>query len=141
MCVCVLFVLLFLVFQDIDWVQTEKHVFEQASNHPFLVGLHSCFQTESRSVCTRTFKSSGLQELNIVLFYEFFFPHFKQQLFFPVNRWIHNSLELKSKGISPHFPNNFSLAPPFLSLKGIFPFFFYFFDFLDWFSHLLDSFL
>nr|XP_046177216.1 protein kinase C iota type-like [Oncorhynchus gorbuscha] len=33
---------------DIDWVQTEKHVFEQASNHPFLVGLHSCFQTESR---------------------------------------------------------------------------------------------
>lgn len=34
--------------QDIDWVQTEKHVFEQASNHPFLVGLHSCFQTESR---------------------------------------------------------------------------------------------
>lgn len=36
------------LFQDIDWVQTEKHVFEQASNHPFLVGLHSCFQTESR---------------------------------------------------------------------------------------------
>ncbi|KAF3827298.1 hypothetical protein GH733_002784, partial [Mirounga leonina] len=33
--------------EDIDWVQTEKHVFEQASNHPFLVGLHSCFQTES----------------------------------------------------------------------------------------------
>ncbi|MGH0172750.1 UNVERIFIED_CONTAM: hypothetical protein FKN15_075635 [Acipenser sinensis] len=33
---------------DIDWVQTEKHVFEQASNNPFLVGLHSCFQTESR---------------------------------------------------------------------------------------------
>ena len=36
--------------QDIDWVQTEKHVFEQASNHPFLVGLHSCFQTDSRCV-------------------------------------------------------------------------------------------
>uniref|UniRef100_A0A674K5F6 protein kinase C n=1 Tax=Terrapene triunguis TaxID=2587831 RepID=A0A674K5F6_9SAUR len=36
--------------EDIDWVQTEKHVFEQASNHPFLVGLHSCFQTESRNV-------------------------------------------------------------------------------------------
>ena len=35
-------------FQDIDWVQTEKHVFETASNHPFLVGLHSCFQTPSR---------------------------------------------------------------------------------------------
>ncbi|MEQ2241245.1 hypothetical protein ILYODFUR_023430, partial [Ilyodon furcidens] len=34
--------------EDIDWVQTEKHVFEQASNHPFLVGLHSCFQTDSR---------------------------------------------------------------------------------------------
>lgn len=33
---------------DIDWVQTEKHVFETASNHPFLVGLHSCFQTPSR---------------------------------------------------------------------------------------------
>lgn len=36
------------LFQDIDWVQTEKHVFETASNHPFLVGLHSCFQTPSR---------------------------------------------------------------------------------------------
>ncbi|VDO02532.1 unnamed protein product [Rodentolepis nana] len=34
--------------EDIDWVQTEKHVFEIASNHPFLVGLHSCFQTPSR---------------------------------------------------------------------------------------------
>jgi len=34
--------------EDIDWVQTEKHVFETASNHPFLVGLHSCFQTDSR---------------------------------------------------------------------------------------------
>ena len=29
-------------------MQTEKHVFETASNHPFLVGLHSCFQTASR---------------------------------------------------------------------------------------------
>ena len=37
--------------EDIDWVQTEKHVFETASNHPFLVGLHSCFQTNSRYVC------------------------------------------------------------------------------------------
>uniref|UniRef100_A0A8D2K0G2 Protein kinase C zeta n=1 Tax=Theropithecus gelada TaxID=9565 RepID=A0A8D2K0G2_THEGE len=36
------------LFQDIDWVQTEKHVFEQASSNPFLVGLHSCFQTTSR---------------------------------------------------------------------------------------------
>lgn len=34
--------------EDIDWVQTEKHVFEQASNYPFLVGLHSCFQNRSR---------------------------------------------------------------------------------------------
>lgn len=36
--------------EDIDWVQTEKHVFETASNYPFLVGLHSCFQTSSRLV-------------------------------------------------------------------------------------------
>ncbi|XP_022454475.1 protein kinase C zeta type isoform X4 [Delphinapterus leucas] len=35
--------------EDIDWVQTEKHVFEQASSNPFLVGLHSCFQTTSRA--------------------------------------------------------------------------------------------
>ena len=34
--------------EDIDWVQTEKHVFERASNYPFLVGLHSCFQNDSR---------------------------------------------------------------------------------------------
>lgn len=34
--------------EDIDWVQTEKHVFERASNYPFLVGLHSCFQNASR---------------------------------------------------------------------------------------------
>ncbi|CAJ0577920.1 unnamed protein product, partial [Mesorhabditis spiculigera] len=34
--------------EDIDWVQTEKSVFETASNHPFLVGLHSCFQSDSR---------------------------------------------------------------------------------------------
>ena len=34
--------------EDIDWVQTEKHVFETASNHPFLVGLHSCFQVGFR---------------------------------------------------------------------------------------------
>ncbi|XP_077835764.1 protein kinase C zeta type isoform X2 [Macaca mulatta] len=37
--------------EDIDWVQTEKHVFEQASSNPFLVGLHSCFQTTSRLRC------------------------------------------------------------------------------------------
>ncbi|VDD83199.1 unnamed protein product [Mesocestoides corti] len=40
--------------EDIDWVQTEKHVFESASNHPFLVGLHSCFQTPSRQ-CAKLF--------------------------------------------------------------------------------------
>ena len=34
--------------EDIEWVQIEKNVFETASNHPFLVGLHSCFQTPSR---------------------------------------------------------------------------------------------
>ena len=42
------FVIFHFLLQDIDWVQTEKHVFETASNHPFLVGLHSCFQTASR---------------------------------------------------------------------------------------------
>lgn len=47
-CLFVLFIFCFFCFQDIDWVQTEKHVFETASNHPFLVGLHSCFQTPSR---------------------------------------------------------------------------------------------
>ena len=34
--------------EDIEWVQIEKNVLEIASNHPFLVGLHSCFQTASR---------------------------------------------------------------------------------------------
>lgn len=34
--------------EDIDWVQAEKHVFEIATNYPFLVGLHSCFQSPSR---------------------------------------------------------------------------------------------
>lgn len=42
--------------EDIDWVQTEKHVFETASNYPFLVGLHSCFQTHSRLVLNFNFK-------------------------------------------------------------------------------------
>uniref|UniRef100_A0A9J8C0B6 protein kinase C n=1 Tax=Cyprinus carpio carpio TaxID=630221 RepID=A0A9J8C0B6_CYPCA len=38
--------------EDIDWVQTEKHVFEQASNHPFL----------SRSVHTHSFYANILRQ-------------------------------------------------------------------------------
>lgn len=45
--------------EDIDWVQTEKHVFEIASNHPFLVGLHSCFQTPSRLFFVIEFINGG----------------------------------------------------------------------------------
>lgn len=45
--------------EDIDWVQTEKHVFETASNYPFLVGLHSCFQTPSRLCFVIEFVSGG----------------------------------------------------------------------------------
>lgn len=45
--------------EDIEWVQTEKHVFEQASNHPFLVGLHSCFQTPSRIFFVIEFVNGG----------------------------------------------------------------------------------
>ncbi|XP_077863770.1 protein kinase C iota type-like [Saccoglossus kowalevskii] len=45
--------------EDIDWVQTEKHVFETASNHPFLVGLHSCFQTPSRLFFVIEFVNGG----------------------------------------------------------------------------------
>eukprot|EP00914_Ancora_sagittata_P001094 GHVO01002859.1.p1 GENE.GHVO01002859.1~~GHVO01002859.1.p1 ORF type:complete len:544 (-),score=56.88 GHVO01002859.1:366-1997(-) len=45
--------------EDIDWVQTEKHVFEVASNHPFLVGLHSCFQTPSRLFFIIEFVNGG----------------------------------------------------------------------------------
>ena len=40
-------------------VQTEKHVFEMASNHPFLVGLHSCFQNESRLFLVIEFITGG----------------------------------------------------------------------------------
>ncbi len=55
--------------QDIDWVQTEKHVFEQASNHPFLVGLHSCFQTESRycTVCVKSPLTGLLHAVHVLL--------------------------------------------------------------------------
>lgn len=45
--------------EDIDWVQTEKHVFETASNYPFLVGLHSCFQTPSRLFFVIEFVKGG----------------------------------------------------------------------------------
>jgi len=45
--------------EDIDWIQTEKHVFEMASNYPFLVGLHSCFQTISRLIFVIEYVSGG----------------------------------------------------------------------------------
>ncbi|CAD5212726.1 unnamed protein product [Bursaphelenchus okinawaensis] len=45
--------------EDLDWVQTEKSVFETASNHPFLVGLHSCFQTDSHLVFVIEFVAGG----------------------------------------------------------------------------------
>ena len=45
--------------EDIDCVQTEKNVFEIATNHPFLVGLHSCFQTPSRLIFVIEFVSGG----------------------------------------------------------------------------------
>lgn len=45
--------------EDIDWVQTEKHVFETATNYPFLVGLHSCFQSESRLFFVIEFVNGG----------------------------------------------------------------------------------
>nr|AAX89404.1 atypical protein kinase c [Phallusia mammillata]CAB3265163.1 protein kinase C iota type-like [Phallusia mammillata] len=45
--------------EDVDWVQTEKHVFETASNYPFLVGLHSCFQTPARLFFVIEYVSGG----------------------------------------------------------------------------------
>lgn len=53
--------------EDIDWVQTEKHVFETASNHPFLVGLHSCFQTASRYLYHTTHHNLLSSLLQIIL--------------------------------------------------------------------------
>ncbi|KAI1231501.1 hypothetical protein IHE44_0007954 [Lamprotornis superbus] len=57
--------------EDIDWVQTEKHVFEQASSNPFLVGLHSCFQTTSRSICNYKKSRSLNQEWKLFLVIEY----------------------------------------------------------------------
>lgn len=45
--------------EDIDWIQCEKNVFEKATNHPFLVGLHSCFQTPSRLFFVIEFVNGG----------------------------------------------------------------------------------
>ncbi|CAF1082433.1 unnamed protein product [Adineta steineri] len=45
--------------EDIDWIQCEKNVFEKATNHPFLVGLHSCFQTASRLFFVIEFVTGG----------------------------------------------------------------------------------
>ncbi|ESN91596.1 hypothetical protein HELRODRAFT_70373, partial [Helobdella robusta] len=45
--------------EDLDWVQTEKHVYEVASNYPFLVGLHSSFQSVSRLFFVIEFVDGG----------------------------------------------------------------------------------
>ena len=45
--------------EDIEWVQIEKNVFEISSNHPFLVGLHSCFQSASRLFYVIEFVQGG----------------------------------------------------------------------------------
>ena len=34
--------------ERLEWIQTEKRVYESVGSHPFLVGLHSCFQTATR---------------------------------------------------------------------------------------------
>uniref|UniRef100_A0A1I8FH15 Protein kinase domain-containing protein n=1 Tax=Macrostomum lignano TaxID=282301 RepID=A0A1I8FH15_9PLAT len=47
------------LIKDAEWVHTEKSVFEQATNHPFLVGLHSCFQTDNRLFFIIEFVSGG----------------------------------------------------------------------------------
>ena len=44
---------------DVDWVNTEKKVFEQATNHPFLVGMHSCFQDPARLYFVIEFVNGG----------------------------------------------------------------------------------
>eukprot|EP01137_Pigoraptor_chileana_P000721 Opistho-2@37340 len=44
--------------EDLDWILIEKHVL-QLSAHPFIVGLHSCFQTESRLFFVAEYAAGG----------------------------------------------------------------------------------
>ncbi|EHB05992.1 Protein kinase C iota type [Heterocephalus glaber] len=44
---------------NVDWIQREKCILEQASNCPFLIGLHACFQTESRLFLVPDYVSGG----------------------------------------------------------------------------------
>ncbi|CAJ0577852.1 unnamed protein product, partial [Mesorhabditis spiculigera] len=61
--VCAIKIMKKQLFNDVDEdsaaVQTEKSVFETASNHPFLVGLHSCFQSDSRLFFVSEFFPGG----------------------------------------------------------------------------------
>ncbi|XP_022169534.1 atypical protein kinase C-like [Myzus persicae] len=42
-----------------NWIQTEKDIFKIASEYPFLVALHSCFQTVSRFCFVMEFARGG----------------------------------------------------------------------------------
>ena len=53
--------------EDMDWIHTEKKVFELASNHPFLVGMHSCFQV---SIIPETLQRRSCK-LELVFFSQF----------------------------------------------------------------------
>lgn len=53
---------------DVDWVQTEKNVFETASNHPFLVGLHSCFQVSTFQQILPNLSTTSFYSLHHVSF-------------------------------------------------------------------------
>ncbi|KJE89495.1 protein kinase C [Capsaspora owczarzaki ATCC 30864] len=44
--------------EDIDWVRTEKHVFQNA-DHPFLVRMYECFQTEARLFFVMEYVNGG----------------------------------------------------------------------------------
>ncbi|KAL5238840.1 hypothetical protein ACI65C_006250 [Semiaphis heraclei] len=46
-------------FEDNSWVLTEKNIFITAANYPFLVSLHSCFQTASRLCFVMEFVRGG----------------------------------------------------------------------------------